>query len=468
MILYRFFSKINPKAILSLACILGVFLFFGLSTFEATANSLPIYHLVDHPAHDDAPVWVQDPVWSPNREWVAFQSDRDGYYDIWIGELSDDRSTLINLVNLTKSSSNDFIPSWSPDGSKIVFDSFRGGDRALWIVDVREFMNTGYSEPARLTTPPSGNEDFHSEWSPNGRMIAFTRWENGNSNIYVVYLVDESECPLTFDSAVDEAPTWSPDSKRIAFRSDRGGHAQLYLIDVPEPCSIPPLPTPLIPDLTPFLYYEPDWSPDGSEIAFRNGQSDIYLIDITTLEETQITSDSAKDGNPTWSPDGRTIAFWSQRAGSGDIFSITVKTTKEIPIDIKPGSCRNPLNIKSKGVLPVAVLGSEDLDVTEIDLASIRLNDVAPIRSSIEDVRSPNDCYDSTPDGFDDLKLKFDIQEIVSSLGPVEDGEEIILVLTGTLSDGTEIEGEDVIVILKKGKKSADDPDGPGDGGGEV
>ncbi|MHC4736596.1 MAG: right-handed parallel beta-helix repeat-containing protein [Planctomycetota bacterium] len=83
-------------------------------------------------------------------------------------------------------------------------------------------------------------------------------------------------------------------------------------------------------------------------------------------------------------------------------------------IDIKPGSCPNPLNVKSLGVLPVAVLGSEDFDVSSIDVASIRLAGVAPIRSSYEDVATPvsdsNECECSTegPDGFPDLTLKFE------------------------------------------------------------
>ena len=58
-------------------------------------------------------------------------------------------------------------------------------------------------------------------------------------------------------------------------------------------------------------------------------------------------------------------------------------------IDIKPGSCPNALNIDSMGILTVAVLGTEDFDATTVDPASIRLQGVAPIRSSVEDLASP-------------------------------------------------------------------------------
>ncbi|MHC4458380.1 MAG: hypothetical protein ACYS0I_15090 [Planctomycetota bacterium] len=126
-----------------------------------------------------------------------------------------------------------------------------------------------------------------------------------------------------------------------------------------------------------------------------------------------------------------------------------------VSIDIKPGSCPNPLNVNSKGVLTVAVLGSDVLDVTDIDVASIRLAGVAPIRSNLEDVATPIDreeceCTTEGPDGFLDLILKFDTQEIVAALGPVNDGDEVQLTLTGMLFDGTPIGGEDCVVIIDK------------------
>jgi hypothetical protein len=129
-----------------------------------------------------------------------------------------------------------------------------------------------------------------------------------------------------------------------------------------------------------------------------------------------------------------------------------------VPVDIKPGSCPNPLNVKSKGVLPVAILGSEDFDVTTIDVASIRLADVSPIRSSCEDVAAPVidgqecECTTEGPDGYLDLTLKFKTQEIVQALGEVVNGEVLFLTLTGELSDETPIEGADCIVIRGRHK----------------
>ena len=129
----------------------------------------------------------------------------------------------------------------------------------------------------------------------------------------------------------------------------------------------------------------------------------------------------------------------------------------QIVVDIKPGSCPNPLNVKSRGVLPVAILGTEDLDVTDIDPLTVTLAGVVPIRSSIEDVSHPwnvEGCEDYGVDGYDDLTLKFDTQEIVAALGTsIVDGDVFELPLIGTLTDNTQIEGADTVLIIKKGKK---------------
>jgi|GEM_PF-5878970 len=130
-------------------------------------------------------------------------------------------------------------------------------------------------------------------------------------------------------------------------------------------------------------------------------------------------------------------------------------------IDVKPTSCPNPLNVKSKGVLPVAILGSDELDVTDIDVSTILLNGiVSPIRSEIEDVATPFggvledelSCTTDGADGFDDLTLKFDKQAIIAAIGAVNDGDVVTLTLTGELLDGTALSGQDNIRIVAKGK----------------
>jgi len=131
----------------------------------------------------------------------------------------------------------------------------------------------------------------------------------------------------------------------------------------------------------------------------------------------------------------------------------------EVPIDIKPGSCPNPVNTKDRGVLPIAILGTADFDVSQVDPVTVKLADVPPLRWASEDVSTPyydplNDCYSCNTmgaDGFMDMTFKFDAQEFIAALGQdINDGDCVIVELTGSLFDGTPIVGHDIIKIIKK------------------
>lgn len=145
----------------------------------------------------------------------------------------------------------------------------------------------------------------------------------------------------------------------------------------------------------------------------------------------------------------------------------TVPPSVEVPFDIHPTSCRNPLNAKEPGgggeksVIPAAILGTATLDVTLVNLTTVRLEGVPAVRSSFKDVATPfvpftgkqaaTDCTTSGPDGFMDLTLKFNKQAVINALGgALSNGQVLVLHLTGNLLDGTPIIGEDVVVILNK------------------
>lgn len=127
-------------------------------------------------------------------------------------------------------------------------------------------------------------------------------------------------------------------------------------------------------------------------------------------------------------------------------------------LDIKPGSCPNRVNTTSRGVLPVALLLPDTISPDDVDLTHVFLQGVPVLRAGVEDVSSPVDeacsCQEREPDGVDDLVLKFDTQEVLATLGDVQDGDEIELTLEAELTDGTVLTASDCIQILKRGKKS--------------
>ena len=128
-------------------------------------------------------------------------------------------------------------------------------------------------------------------------------------------------------------------------------------------------------------------------------------------------------------------------------------------VDIETGPTK--LNVNSQGVLPMTVFGAEDFDVKSIDPSYLLLNGaVPPLRHEYEDAGSKS----GERDGFLDLTLKFDVQEIVKTLGvTLSDGETVTLVLTGKLYDTqtatqtartvTSIRAEQDLVIMNKVKR---------------
>ncbi len=131
---------------------------------------------------------------------------------------------------------------------------------------------------------------------------------------------------------------------------------------------------------------------------------------------------------------------------------------RQAHVDVKPGACPNPVNVRSRGVLPVAIVGGPDLDVRQLDPGSIRLMGLAPIRTGLEDVATPylgspthaSDCTTEGADGTLDLTMKFDL--LALGIGGF-DGMVQALPLTGRLKSefgGGSIEGRDVVVILDK------------------
>lgn len=127
-----------------------------------------------------------------------------------------------------------------------------------------------------------------------------------------------------------------------------------------------------------------------------------------------------------------------------------------VVIDIMPGSCPNSFNPRSHGVLPVAIIGTDDLDVTEIDVSSVVLSradglggEVGPNEgppgphSVFEDVATPFDgepcdCHHATTDGVLDLSMKFRTDDVVAALGLDVLQGQVEVVVSGMLLDGTE------------------------------
>jgi uncharacterized repeat protein (TIGR01451 family) len=111
-----------------------------------------------------------------------------------------------------------------------------------------------------------------------------------------------------------------------------------------------------------------------------------------------------------------------------------------VDIDIKPGSYPNSINIGSKGVVPVAILTTDDFDASTVDPTTVMFAGAAPLRWTMEDVDR---------DGDMDLLFHFKTQELTEL-----NSESTEAILTGETFGGHLIEGIDTVNIVppKKGK----------------
>jgi len=238
--------------------------------------------------------------------------------DIYIMDATGDNATAI-----ADDPAIDDEADLSPDGSKVVFFSGREGNAYIYMV------NADGSGLRRLTEGPGG--DTSPRWSPDGSQIAFSR-----SGSLFVMNADGSGQTMIMEAqpAASAEPcragsfvgSWAPDGERITYYAAvvRSGEPSSYWV-----CSINKDGSGievLVGEPEGKLHAEPYWSPDGKKIVFRDDRAgdcsqpgssacnyDIWVLDLETGKETNVTNHPALDIEPAWSPDGEWIVFASNR-----------------------------------------------------------------------------------------------------------------------------------------------------------
>lgn len=228
-----------------------------------------------------------------------------------------------------------------------------------------EIFSSYYSEPeAVVQLTNTGIASVHSpQISPDGRQMVFVSDFDGDEELWIYDFASQTPTQITFNNAVDRDPRWSPDGRFIAFASDREtpGFLRIYVLNMDldqfiideEGRAIPPA-TRLTSDQG--SSYAPDWSPDGTQIAYINdrdgfgalfvmlsdGQRKRQLISGTTFEQRQ----------PTWTGDARYVAFLSNREGGRfQLYMIDVETREIVRItdgtrDVTSASARPALLLR--------------------------------------------------------------------------------------------------------------------------
>lgn len=125
------------------------------------------------------------------------------------------------LQRLTTNDAEDVDPAFSLDGTRLAFASNRDGNYEIYV------MKLDGTEVARLTHEPA--DDVRPAFTPDGRIV-FTSRRDGNSEIYLTNVDGTGLLRLTNDPADDDEPAVSGDGKRVVFTSRRDGNREIYVM----------------------------------------------------------------------------------------------------------------------------------------------------------------------------------------------------------------------------------------------
>lgn len=231
-----------------------------------------------------------------------------------------------NIVQVSPSSTPEPTLSPTPNSSptststplgggtgQIAFASDRSGISQIWL------MNADGTDPVQITDTKRGA--CQPDWSPDGsRLVYISPCESKKQEIYrgaslfILDLETREMTPLPTLGGGDYDPDWSPDGTKIAFTSVRNGNRpQIFVIDL-ESYEVVGLSDKYGRD------FQPDWSPDGSQILFisnRRGPYHIWTMNADGTNQKRFTANGElKNTFPVWSPDSKWIVFSQSEEGS--------------------------------------------------------------------------------------------------------------------------------------------------------
>jgi len=230
------------------------------------------------------------------RTWVDKPNDRSNS-GLWITDFEGKR-----VRELTSGNWHDSSPVWSPDGQKIAFISDRDGTSQIHVI----WLDT--REVAQLTHVDNSPQSL--AWSPDGRSLAFTMFIADEKPILKVDLPPRPKGAKWADPAII--------IDRLSWRSDgRGplpkGNSHVFVIDAELGG------TPRQVTSGDYSHDDPEWSADGRRIYFsgirkpdaeyQENDSEIYSVDLKTLDIEALTDRKGPDYGPKVSPDGKWIAY---------------------------------------------------------------------------------------------------------------------------------------------------------------
>jgi Tol biopolymer transport system component len=304
--------------------------FPDIAKFDDPGNFAEVF--ADHRAIGN--FFNSSPEISPDGDYVAYLSDRDDYFDIYVQSVTNPRDVRRILKRGGATSNFEELHlltpgiTWSPDGKTVAIASKAGRYDAITLIDVAS------TDQEQL--PTLSLDGIHQlKWSPDGANLAMIAYKDGASDIYLYNFASRTLQNLTRDVYSDQDVAWTSDGKYIYFASDRednlapgtpvDGIAQaayvrrsndLYRFEVGKNTIERITATPTANEISPSITR-------GGTLLFisdANGINNVYTSKLEGGDARPLTNSVSKIDQISVSLDGGKLAFSAVRKGGYNLY----------------------------------------------------------------------------------------------------------------------------------------------------
>ena len=318
----RALLRAAPRALVSLTAVTAALTVAGTATAcarlgptEPVPDSQPTASPGPRPSATPRPTGVQLEPRAPNLPGrLLFVSDAD----IWLLERGQLRRLTPDRISRQ--------PAWSRDGHKIAHVKLATSGSDLWIMDA-DGGNSEELTDNEFQPDPKQHFALRPIWWPDGtRLLYLSEERSQDTQLWQLTVANRRRLPF-FASLGDgrgglDSPKLSPDNQRIVAASFQPGRG---------PQNRPQIWTYALPNGAPRQLtehadgsYDPDWSPDGRQIAYavRSGaRHDVWVMGADGTAQRQVTTAGACRA-PCWSPDGQWLGYVSAQTGTFELWAL--------------------------------------------------------------------------------------------------------------------------------------------------
>jgi len=274
------------------------------------------------------------PAWSPDGKRVAYQSNKDGTFHIYVMDADGGNTKQVSSGNDV----DDRHPAWSPDGNAIAVDSGDATHREIWIIDVNSQRRTQVTKNGQIASFPS--------WSPDGKRLAFYVYAGGTMDVWTSSRDGSGSVKMTTDLASEansqctfacHSVRWSPDNTRIAF-SD-GDLSRVLVMSAVQPGT----PTVITPEGE--RNHFPIFLSSGQilyiteHLSIDKAWTDVWVqAPESTTQRDQLAEGILAQGPFDFSPDASQLLFASPRSGNFEIYAVTLDAAGKAALATDPNA----------------------------------------------------------------------------------------------------------------------------------